>query len=166
VSDRRIDRPLLLERRSNHRSPDSWCPHLARLVSMTMPVSTARWRPGQYPVVSRMLASGVDTAWVPRQSPRHGSLCGAQPNPGLGRVLPPARPPQVSMVGVRPPWPPQPCVPEQERSSRTRCRTLAQWPFGCHPGSGHCGRTVASGVGPADAVLQEPLAGPAATGGM
>jgi hypothetical protein len=40
-NDQRIDRPLLPDGRSSDRSPDGWCPaHLARPVSMAMPVST------------------------------------------------------------------------------------------------------------------------------
>jgi hypothetical protein len=122
----RTDRPVLPER-----------PPFGRLVSGTYgrtgvdghAVSAWICGPDGCPAADRTPATGVDKAWV-RGSHRDmatGAAC-AQPDPVRNRCYRRPRPPQVSMVGVRPSWPPEPPVPEQERSCRGHCRTLPLWP--------------------------------------
>jgi hypothetical protein len=152
--------------RSSDRSPDGWCPaHLARLVSMAMPVSTTSDAPDSIRSSPACRSTGVDTAWVRGSHPTWQLVrravesvwdkCSCRP-----------RPPQVSMVGVRPPWPLQPSVLDSSGS-----------PTGV---AGHfrCGRLDAAlVVDIADRRprpvsvrrvrwLQEPVAGLAAAGGL
>jgi hypothetical protein len=60
----------------------------------------------------------------------------------------------------------RPPVRTQERTAADTAGHFRCGRPGCRPGSGHRGRTAASGVRPAGAVLREPVAGSAAAGGM
>jgi hypothetical protein len=110
----RIDRPLLPERPLQR-------PLAGRLVSRTPGQGgvdghagvhgalTPRTVSGRLPHAGHRCGHGAG----PRQPPRHGNLCGAAESGSGTSASAGPRPPQVSMVGVRPPWPPQPSVPDR-----------------------------------------------------
>jgi hypothetical protein len=101
----------------NDRPPDGWCPaHAARLVvDGQAGVCGGLW-PDRCPAASRTPATSADTDG-PCGS--HADMATVWPDTGPEPLLPQARPPPsaVSMVGVRPAWPPRPPVRKQERTA-------------------------------------------------
>jgi hypothetical protein len=152
----------------NGRPPDGWCPaHVARLVSMAMPVYAATCGPGRMSGRDRTPATSMDAGGPCGSHRGHGNPCDAA-EPGPGPLLPQATATSRngSRVGVRRAWPPLPTVRNRSGSAADTAGHVHCGRPECRPGSRHRGGTAVSGVHTAGAVATGTVAGSVAAGRM